>query len=88
MYSMATQQPQEAAYTKDAKSTEILEVPNETGKSQPWRKWLPENPIPCSEKPWIGWKPDKNNESAKPWVDWIKSAGIEGAGGSSGNAGG
>lgn len=64
-----------------------IQVTNESGKEQPWRKWLPKDEVPCSDKPWIGWKPDPQNESAKPWVDWVKSGGIEGAG-PSGNAGG
>lgn len=70
-----------------SKADEILQVPNDSGKNQPWREWLPKEPVPSSDKPWIGWQPDPKNESAKPWVDWVKSAGIEGAG-PSGNAGG
>ena len=67
----------------------VVEVPNEDdSKGQPWRKWLhSDNTEPSADKPWIGWKPDPQNESDKPWVEWIKSAGVAGAG-PSGNAGG
>lgn len=64
-----------------------VQVSNESGKEQPWRKWLPKDAVPCDEKPWIGWKPDPNNELAKPWIDWAKTGGVKGVG-PSGNAGG
>jgi hypothetical protein len=70
-------------------TSEIVEVPNvDSGKIQPWRQWLAaEANTPCASKPWIGWKPDRENEHAKPWLAWVQSAGIAGAG-PTGNAGG
>ncbi|UKZ70650.1 uncharacterized protein TrAtP1_011623 [Trichoderma atroviride] len=65
-----------------------IQVANESGKEQTWRQWLPDKgAVASDDKPWIGWKPDPKNESAKPWIDWVKTGGIEGAG-PSGNAGG
>jgi len=78
-----------SADSAEASKKEVAQVPNEDkAKVQPWREWLPkEEQTPCPEKPWIGWKPDPKNESAKPWIDWVKTAGIVGAG-PTGNAGG
>lgn len=80
-----------ATLPEDAGSQKGFEAPiqviDETGKEQPWRKWLPKDQVPSSDKPWIGWKPDPANEAAKPWIGWVKPTGYEGAG-PSGNAGG
>ena len=79
---MNTPKEGEKARDHGASNGCVLQVRNEDpSKVQPWRAWLPKlkDAIPCTEKPCIDWKPDLKHESAEPWADWMKSAGLPGA---------
>ena len=66
---MNTPKEGEKARDHGASNSYVLQVRNkDPSKVQLWRAWLPKlkDAIPCTEKPYIGWKRDLKHKSAEP----------------------